>query len=104
VQDYEHPERSAAVIPVDNLIPGRRATVEGRVSQVEDITKGQKTFRWIVVGDDSGEIRVTFKPGQGDDIQPGQVLRVTGIANQSGNRQVSMVDPTYKVIEVPEES
>jgi len=104
VETYEHPERSGTVIPVESLIPGRRATVEGRVSQVEDMTKGQKTFRWIVVGDDSGEMRVTFRPGQGDDIQPGQVLRVTGKANQSGNREVSMVDPTYQVIEVPEES
>jgi hypothetical protein len=104
VEDYEHPERPAAVIPVNSVIPGRRATVEGRVSQVEDIDKGQKTFRWIVVGDDSGEIRVNFRAGQGDDIQPGQVVRVTGKASQSGNRQVSMADATYKVIEVPEES
>jgi amino acid transporter len=104
VEDYEHPQRPPAVIPVNSVIPGRRATVEGRVSQVEDITKNQKTFRWIVVGDDSGEIRVTFRPGQGDDIEPGQVLRVTGKANQSGNREIAMLDPTYKVIEVPEES
>jgi amino acid transporter len=104
VDDYEHPERPAAVIPVNSVIPGRRATVEGRVSQVEDETKNQKTYRWIVVGDDSGEIRVTFRPGQGDDIEPGQVLRVTGKANQSGNREIAMLDPTYKVIEVPEES
>jgi amino acid transporter len=104
VEDYEHPERSAAVIPVGNVIPGRRATVEGRVSQVEDISKGQRTSRWIIVGDDSGEIRVTFPPGQGADIQPGQVLRVTGKANQSGIRHLSIVDPTYKVVEVPEES
>ena len=104
VDDYEHPERPAAVIPVNSVIPGRRATVEGRVSQVEDETKNQKIYRWIVVGDESGEIRVTFRPGQGDDIQPGQVLRVTGKANQSGNREISMLDPTYKVVEVPEES
>jgi RecG-like helicase len=104
VEDYEHPERSAAVIPVGHVTPGRRATVEGRVSQVEDIDKGQKTFRWIVVGDDSGEIRVNFPAGQGADIQPGQVVRITGKASQSGNRQVSMADATYKVIEVPEES
>jgi amino acid transporter len=103
VDDYEHPERSAAVIPVDSVIPGRRATVEGRVSQVEDVTKNQKTFRWIMIGDQSGEIRVTFRPGQGDDIEPGQVLRVTGKANQSGNREISMLDPTYQVIDVPEE-
>ena len=102
--DYEHPEKSAAVIEVNSLIPGRRATVEGRVSQVEDITKRGKTFRWIVVGDDSGEVRVTFRPGHGDDIEPGQVLRVTGKASQSGNKQVAMNDPTYTVIETPEES
>jgi hypothetical protein len=103
-EDYEHPEKPAAVIDVHSLIPGRRATVEGRVSQVEDITKRGKTFRWIVVGDDSGEVRVTFRPGHGDDIQPGQVLRVTGKASQSGNKQVAMDDPTYTVVETPEES
>jgi hypothetical protein len=102
--DYEHPEKPAAVIQVNSLIPGRRATVEGRVSQVEDITKRGRTFRWIVVGDDSGEVRVTFRPGHGDDIQPGQVLRVTGKASQSGNKQVAMDDPTYAVVETPEES
>ncbi|MGB8795387.1 MAG: amino acid permease [Mycobacterium sp.] len=104
MEDYEHPERSATVIPVGNVVPGRRATVEGRVSQLEDIAKGQRTSRWIVVGDDTGEIRVTFPPGQGADIQPGQVLRVTGKVNQSGNRRVSIADPTYQVVEVPEES
>jgi hypothetical protein len=104
VDDYEHPERPAAVIPVNNVVPGRRATVEGRVSQVEDITKNHKTYRWIVVGDESGEIRVNFRPGQGGDIQPGQVLRVTGKTNQTGNHQISMLEPTYKIIEVPEES
>jgi amino acid transporter len=102
-EDYEHPEKPAAVIEVNSLIPGRRATVEGRVSQVEDITKRGKTFRWIVVGDDSGEVRVTFRPGHGDDIQPGQVLRVTGKASQSGNKQVAIDDPTYAVIETPQE-
>ncbi|MFZ0902681.1 MAG: amino acid permease [Mycobacterium sp.] len=101
---YEHPERSAAVIPVGSVIPGRRATVEGRVSQLEDVAKGQRTSRWIVLGDDSGEIRVTFPPGQGADIQPGQVLRVTGKANQTRDRRVSIDNPTYQVIEVPEES
>jgi amino acid transporter len=104
VEAYEHPERSASVISVNSLIPGRRATVEGRVSQVEDIAKRGKTFRWIVVGDESGEIRVTFRPGQGDDIEPGQVLRVTGKASQSGNRQASMLDPTYQIVETPEET
>jgi RecG-like helicase len=104
VEDYEHPERSAAVIPIYHLIPGRSATVQGRVSEVEDITKRQRTSRTITIGDDSGEIRVTFRSGQGAEIQPGQVLRVTGKARQTGNRQISMYDPTYRVIETPEQS
>jgi len=78
--------------------------VEGRVSQVEEITKRGQTFRSIVVGDDSGEIRVTFRPGKcGDDVAPGQVLRITGKVQQSGTQHVSMLDPSYEVIERPQE-
>jgi hypothetical protein len=104
VETYEHPERPATVIAVNGVIPGRRATIEGRVSQVEDITKRRRTLRWMVVGDDSGDISITFRPGHGgDDIQPGQLLRISGKARQSGKRPVSMVDPTYQVLEQPEE-
>ena len=64
----------------------------------------RRTFRWIVVGDDSGEISITFRPGHGGaDIQPGQLLRITGKPRQSGNRPMSMVDPAYRVIEEPGE-
>jgi amino acid transporter len=104
VEAYEHPVRPPAVIAVEGLIPGQRATIEGRVSQVEDITKRRRTFRWIVLGDDSGDIRVTFHPGQGADIQPGQLLRITGKARQSGNRPMSMVDPAYHIVEEADES
>jgi amino acid transporter len=104
VEAYEHPERSATVIAADGVVPGRRATIEGRVSQVEDFTKRRRTFRWIVVGDDSGDMVVMFQPGHGGDIQPGQLLRITGKARQRGNRPVWMVDPTYHVIEEADES
>jgi len=101
VEAYEHPELSA-VITVAGLISGQRATVEGRVSQVEDISKGRRTLRQIIVGDNSGEVSVTFRPGHGGaDIQPGQLLRITGKARQSGNRPVWMIDPAYLVIEEP---
>ncbi|MEZ0365977.1 amino acid permease [Mycobacterium sp. pUA109] len=99
VQAYEHPERSSAVIAVEGLIPGRRATIEGRVSQVEDITKRRRTFRWIVVGDDSGDVRVMLQPGYGADIAPGQLLRITGKARQRGNGPLSMVDAAYHVLD-----
>jgi amino acid transporter len=104
VEAYEHPERSSAVIAIQGLIPGQRATIEGRVSQVEDVTKRRRTFRWMVVGDDSGDIRVTFHPGRGGDIQPGQLLRITGKARQNGNRAMSMVDPAYQIVEQPQQS
>jgi amino acid transporter len=104
VDAYEHPEpeRPPSVITVAGLIPGQRATFEGRVSQVEDITKRRRTLRRLVVGDNSGEISVTFRPGHGGaDIQPGQLLRITGKPKQSGNQPMSLVDPTYRVIEDP---
>jgi amino acid transporter len=105
VDAYEHPEHSdhpSSVITVAGLIPGQRATFEGRVSQVEDIAKGRRTFRWIVVGDDTGEISISFRPGHGGaDIQPSQLLRIIGKPRQSGNRPITMVDPAYHIIEDP---
>src|SRR6201996_8701175 len=38
VEAYEHPERPRSVIMVAGLISGQRASIEGRVSEVEDVT------------------------------------------------------------------
>lgn len=105
VEAYEHPQRPESVITVAGLIPGQRATVEGRVREVEDINERRRTVRRIVLGDDTGDLAVTFRPGRGGaDIQPGQVLRITGKARQTGNRPVSMVDPDYQVLQQPQET
>jgi amino acid transporter len=102
---YEHPEPPPAVIAVDGLIAGHRATVECRVQEVDDSTRNGKTTRVIQIGDDSGELRVTFTPGQGGaDIQPGQTLRITGKARRSGNQPIHMTDPVYQVVEEPEDA
>jgi hypothetical protein len=108
VEAYKHPEhperseRQSSVITVGGLIPRQRATFEGRVSEVEDITKRRRTFRQIVVGDDTGEITISFRPGHGGaDIQPGQLLRIIGKPRQSGNRPITMVDPAYHVLDDP---
>jgi amino acid transporter len=98
-EDYVRAERPSAVTTVEGLIAGRQATIVGRVSQVRDITKRRRTFRWILVGDDSGDIGVMFQPGQGGDIQPGQLLQITGRARRNGERSLSMIDPTYQVVE-----
>lgn len=102
VDAYEHPHGPASVIMVAGLISGQRATVEGRVNEVEDVTERGRTFRQVVIGDHSGEMTVTFRPDRGGaDIQPGQLLRISGKARQAGNRPMSMVDPVYHVIEDP---
>ncbi len=102
VDAYEHPERPPSVIMVAGLISGQRATVEGRVSAVEDLTQGRRTLRQVVVGDSSGELTATFRSGHGGaDIQPGQLLRITGKARQTGNRPMGMLDPMYHVVEDP---
>ena len=104
VETYQHPEPPPAVIAIDGLLAGHRVTVEGRVNQVDDATRDGQTFRVVVIGDDSGELRVTFSAGQGGtDIQPGQVVRLTGKARQTGNRPITMSDPNYRIIDTPEE-
>ena len=101
VASYEHLERSSTVIAMDNLVPGRSATIEGRVSAVEDVTHQRRTSRSMVVGDDSGQIRITFRSEHGGaDIVPGQLLRITGEAHRNENSgAMSMTDPAYQVVE-----
>ncbi len=102
LEAYQHPVRPPSVIMVAGLIPGQRGTVEGRVSEVQDISDRRRTLRKVVVGDSSGELTATFRSGHGGaDIEPGQLLRITGKARRSGNLPMSMVDPAYHVIEDP---
>lgn len=102
VQAYEHPDHPQAVIAVEGVLAGHGATIEGRVRQVDDLLKEGKRIRAIIVGDDSGEIRVTFGPGYGgDDIQPGQIVRVTGKAHQTGSRPTSIANPAYVIVDDP---
>ncbi|MGH3561798.1 MAG: amino acid permease [Mycobacterium sp.] len=104
VDRYEHPEPPPAVIAVDGLIAGRVATVEGRVTQVDDTTSGGEPVRVVVIGDDSGELRVTFGRGRGTDIQAGDMVQLTGKARQSGNRPIVISDPRYRILDTPEEA
>ena len=98
---YKHRERPSTVIAMDKLIPGRSATIEGRVSAVEDVTQRRRTSRSMVVGDDSGQVRITFRADHaGEDILPGQLLRISGEARRDENDEaMSMADPAYQVVE-----
>jgi amino acid transporter len=98
---YEHPERSPGVVAMDTLTPGRSVTVEGRVSEVEDVTTRRRTLHSVVVGDDSGQIRITLRPEHGGaEIVPGQLLRITGQPRRDDNTEaISMADPSYQVVQ-----
>ncbi len=98
---YEHPERSPGLIAMDKLTPGRSATIEGRVSEVEDVTTRRRTIHSVVVGDDSGQIRITLRPEHGGaEIVPGQLLRITGQARRDDDSEaISIADPSYQVVE-----
>jgi hypothetical protein len=47
--------------------------VQGRVKEVDEVAKDGHPKRVVVVGDESGELRVSFRRG-GDDIVCGQLL------------------------------
>jgi hypothetical protein len=100
LETYEHPEPPPSVIAINGLMPGHRATVEGRVRQVDEMNTDGKTLHVVMIGDDSGELKVTFGAGHGGtDIEPGQLLRITGKARRTGNRPIYMSDPVYRVVE-----
>lgn len=100
VREYENPTPLQEVIAVDGVLAGHRAVIEGRVLEVEDIINAGKRIRSVLVGDDSGRIRVTFGPGRGgDDIEPGQIVRITGKAHQTGSRPTGIANPDYVIVE-----
>ena len=96
-----HPERPRTVIAIDKLVAGRSATIEGRVSAVEDMTKRRRTVRSAIVGDDSGHVRIDFRSDHaGADIVPGQLLRITGGASRiDDNGAIAIADPAYQAVE-----
>jgi hypothetical protein len=99
IAEHEHPKSDAVSVAINGLIAGRRATVEGRVNEVDDSIRDGKPTRIVVLGDDTGELKVIFDPiDRADDIQAGQLIRVTGKARQSGTRPVSMTNPDYSIL------
>ncbi|UQX09758.1 APC family permease [Candidatus Mycobacterium methanotrophicum] len=101
VASYGQPERPTDVISIDELVAGREATIEGRVSEVEDLTRQQQTRRSMLVGDDSGQVRITLGAEHAEaQIMPGQLLRITGQARRDEkNDVISMTEPAYQVVD-----
>ncbi len=102
VDEHEHPESPPTVLAVSGLIAGQPATVEGRVIEINEKVRDGQPLLVVRVGDDTGELNLTFGSGRGGgDIEPGQLLRVHGRARQSGTRLIFMTDPDYEVLETP---
>ena len=101
LDEYEHPAPTQTSVPVDGLIVGHRSIVEGRVNEIDEESKSGKPTRVVAVGDESGTLRVVFTAGNGQDVVPGQLIRITGKARQSGNRPIFMADPSYQILTAP---
>ncbi len=101
IAEYEHPSPTQATVPVDGLIAGHRSVVEGRVCEVDEVNDNGRPSLAVLVGDDSGTLKVVFGSGHGRDITPGQLIRVVGKPRQSGNRPIYMADPRYEILETP---
>ncbi|MET0900651.1 MAG: amino acid permease [Mycobacterium sp.] len=95
----EQPTSPQRVLAVDNLVGGLRATVEGRVVRIDDKTRDDAPLRIVIIEDDSGQLNVLFNDGRGGDITPGQQLRLTGKAHQTGTRPIFLEDPVVEVLE-----
>lgn len=107
IVDDEKPSASASptnppIIAVGAVLAGHSATILGTVLEVADVAKEDKVIRAVIIGDDSGRIKLTFEPGRGSDLEPGQSVRVSGRAHQSANRPTSMANPVYEIVESPD--
>ncbi|WP_345351715.1 APC family permease [Rhodococcus olei] len=103
IESYEHPAPSGAAVQIGRLTNGVRTVVQGRV---EEIDEESPDARAISVGDDSGTLllRVTEGKGGRRDLEVGQLLRVTGVAQRNEDAPESdaafvMVDPTWWAVE-----
>ncbi|MGW0176343.1 APC family permease [Rhodococcus sp. NPDC003322] len=102
IESYEHPAPSGAATQIGRLTVGARTVVEGRIDEIdEDVPHGQT----ISLGDDSGTLllHLTGAPGDQRQFEVGQLLRVTGVAQQSAETadtaaEFVMVDPACRLV------
>ncbi|MFE3289251.1 amino acid permease [Rhodococcus sp. NPDC059234] len=102
IDTYERPVNPPSTSEIGTLRAGRRATVQGRVHEIRDDTTGNGTAVEVELGDSTGTLDVRFTATHGgEDILTGQLLRVTGDPQRSGDLPVRMVDPVYTIVESP---
>ncbi|HKN97037.1 MAG TPA: amino acid permease [Pseudonocardiaceae bacterium] len=96
---HNEPVPPHGVRPIGTVVPGRRATVVGRLHDIDSRSRRGRPFLVGEVADDSGTLTVEFH-GPHDDISPGQQLRLTGLVRlDTTTHGILMVDPGYAIVE-----
>jgi hypothetical protein len=106
LHEHNQPEPPADARPIGSLLPGKPATVEGRLREISTRGHGNRTVLVGEVADDTGTLHVEFH-GTHEDIEPGQQVRLRGTVSlfkdSDGDSDTMMMsDPDYEVIEEPE--
>ncbi|HEX3791503.1 MAG TPA: APC family permease [Pseudonocardiaceae bacterium] len=101
LKEHDEPPPSADAVPIGTLIPGRAATVSGRL---HEISVGRRRGHAVLSGelvDETGTVLVEFS-GEREDIHAGQQLRLHGRVRMTPQSDALVItDPSYEVIEDP---
>jgi hypothetical protein len=101
LHEHNQPAHPKGAVPIGSLIPGRPATVVGRVHEINTRTRRGRSMLTGEVVDESGSLTVEFHGGH-EDIAPGQQIRLSGrVQLDQSTEAVLMSDPHYEVIEEP---
>jgi hypothetical protein len=99
--EHNEPVPPPDVMPISAVLPGRTATVVGRLHEVDTHTTRGRQILTGELADDTGTLEVVFH-GRHDDIQAGQELRLSGrVQLNADSHTVLMVDPAYEIVEEP---
>jgi amino acid transporter len=101
LHEHNEPTPPKDVRPIGSLVPGRTATVVGRLHDINSRTRRGRHSITGDVADESGTLSVRFS-GTHDDIAPGQELRLSGLVQLDNvTHELLMVEPSYQIVRQP---
>ena len=102
VRAHVEPEPPGDAIPLGAAIPGKLATVTGRLHEIEVRRQRGRSVLSGEVLDGTGSVRVEFT-GAHPDIEAGQKLRLYGRIRLDAQEDgvLLLVDPDYQILEDP---
>jgi amino acid transporter len=101
VREHMEPKAGKDSTPLGSLIPGRQATVSGRLSEIEVGRHRGRSVLACELRDSTGSVKVRFS-GEHPDIEAGQRIRLRGrVRLEPADDSMVLVDPAYEVLEDP---